>query len=511
MNYTSKDIQEKLKDRLWRLSNLYYITNKQGVKTLFKPNEAQKKLLNGMHYRSVILKARQLGFSTFIQIFALDTAIFRQDTKVGVVAHTLQDATEIFDSKICYPYDHMPEAIRDWMPTTKRTATRREFANGSSIRVGTSMRSGTLQILHVSELGKIAATAPKKAREIITGAGESVAADGLMFAESTAEGMEGAFFDLVQKGKKTQEKGSGLTPLDWKLFFFPWYDNPEYELSDADAELVAISPQENEYFDKVEAAQGVLLSLNKRAWYVKKAETLDEDMRREYPSTEEEAFQGSVHGAYYQKEMARMRKEGRLTKVPHNPAYGVMTFWDLGYNDYMAVWAMQRVGKEWHAINYYECNGEVFTHYLAKLQEWVDEYGYTYEKHYTPHDDSVHELTNENNESRAEYLERKGMRPIESVGRPLNAKAVQAEIQLVREFLNTLWVDEDLCKDGIRALDNFKKKWDDTNAVFSDVPARTEAKHGADALRTGVVGYKDKPKPKPRPRRRSGVRGQMRL
>lgn len=508
---TGSVLQEKLKDRNWRLSNLYYITDKRGSKVLFKPNAAQFVLLQDMHYRNVILKARQLGFSTFIQIFTLDACLFRSDTKAGLVAHALNDATEIFDSKICYPYDNLPEALKEWRPAIKRTATRIEFSNGSSIRVGTSMRSGTVQILHVSEFGKIAATRPDKAQEILTGALEAVPMDGLAFFESTAEGMGGHFYDMVQTALKKQQAGSALTPLDLKLFFFPWFQNPEYTLAPEYIDGVVITPEQGRYFAALESEVGITLSAGQKAWYVKKEETNEDDMRREYPGTVEEAFKGSVQGAYYSQQMANMRKHGRITKVPYNPAYGVQTWWDLGYNDYMAVWAMQQVGKEWHGINYYECNGEVFAHYLQKLTEWSDEYGYVYEHHITPHDDAVHELTNENNESRAEYLQRKGMHPIITADRPKNNKEVQAQIQLVREFLPSVWLDEEKCADGINALDNFKKKWDDRNGVFSNEPARTEAKHGADAFRTGVVGFKVKPVTKARSKRGRGRAGEFRL
>lgn len=66
--------------------------------------------------------------------------------------------------------------------------------NNSSIRVATSMRSGTIHRLHVSEFGKICAKYPDKAKEVVTGSIPAVPTNGVLVIESTAEGREGEFF-----------------------------------------------------------------------------------------------------------------------------------------------------------------------------------------------------------------------------------------------------------------------------------------------------------------------------
>ena len=62
------------------------------------------------------------------------------------------------------------------------------FSNGSKITAGTSLRGGTFQFLHVSELGYVAAHAPLRAREIVTGGMNAVSKDGVIVRESTHEG-----------------------------------------------------------------------------------------------------------------------------------------------------------------------------------------------------------------------------------------------------------------------------------------------------------------------------------
>ncbi|MDA9090794.1 terminase, partial [Porticoccaceae bacterium] len=87
----------RLDDQWWRLNNLYYITDKQGRKVKFKPNWAQKQLFNKMWYLNIILKARQLGMTTFIQLFMLDVCLFNDNQTAGVIAHNREDAEDFFD------------------------------------------------------------------------------------------------------------------------------------------------------------------------------------------------------------------------------------------------------------------------------------------------------------------------------------------------------------------------------------------------------------------------------
>lgn len=158
-----QEVKEKLSDPWWRLTNLYYIKDKHGKKIKFNPNWAQKFLYNNMWFMCVILKARQLGMTTFIQIFMLDRCLFNSNVAAGVIAHNREDAEDFFDKKIKFAYDQLPEAIRNERKATSDSAKMLAFSNGSSIRVGTSLRSGTYQYLHISEFCKICALRPDRA------------------------------------------------------------------------------------------------------------------------------------------------------------------------------------------------------------------------------------------------------------------------------------------------------------------------------------------------------------
>lgn len=65
-------------------------------------------------------------------------------------------------------------------------------------------------------------------------------------------------------------------------------------------------------------------------WYQVKQEEQRDDMKREYPSTPKEAFELSVEGAYYEKELSLARRQNRIGKVPYDPNIPVHTAWDLG-------------------------------------------------------------------------------------------------------------------------------------------------------------------------------------
>jgi hypothetical protein len=133
-------------------------------------NSAQRTLYDGMHSQNVILKARQRGFTTVIQLFMLDACLFNSDIRAGTIAHTLPDAQVIFRDKVKFPYDNLPDVLKIARPTQNDNTCELLFTNNSGIRVGVSLRSGTLQYLHVSEYGKICAKFPDKAREVRSGA-----------------------------------------------------------------------------------------------------------------------------------------------------------------------------------------------------------------------------------------------------------------------------------------------------------------------------------------------------
>jgi hypothetical protein len=479
---------ENLKDRRWRLDHLYCCQTKSGQLTSFKLNWAQRELLDGLHECNLILKARQLGFTTFIQLFMLDACLFNSNIRAGTIAHRLDDARVIFRDKIKLPYDNLPEALRRAIPIVKDSSDELSFANNSSIRVSTSMRSGTLHYLHVSEYGSACANFPEKAREIRTGALNTLQAGQVCFIESTACGQEGHFFDMCQEAQAKRSRREPLTPLDFKFNFFPWWKAPEYELKVTDH--IAIPDIYCRYFDQLKELYGIELTYGQRLWYFKKGETQLEDMKREFPSTPEEAFEASVEGSYYAAQLAKADLEQRIGHFPAEPGYQVHTSFDLGYGDDTSIWMFQKFPSCVRLVGYYSNSGEAMTHYLDQLEEMARRNGWHYGYHCVPHDASVHEWSFGNTRIGSMLLETSRRRLGKDV-RLVAQHRVDDGIQAVRKLLPLFQFDAGPCAEGIKALRNYRKEWDDLRGVWKDRPRHDAASHGADAFRALAMSWTD--------------------
>lgn len=489
------ELAKNLADPMWRLSNLYKILIKgelkEGEETpdedltiQFKPNRAQRRFISRLHHRNIILKARQLGFTTLICIVWLDHALFNPNSRCGIIAQDRETAESIFTDKVKFAYDNLPDAIRANMPLKKCTTSELRFGhNNSMIRVATSVRGGTYQRLHISEFGKICAKFPDKAKEVVTGSIPTVPQSGVLVIESTAEGREGEFFEMTERAIALKQGNKLLTPKDYRFHFFPWFEAPEYTM---DPSTVIVTDKDHEYFDALEASENVIIGVGQRAWYVATRNTdfpnKPERMWQEYPSTPSEAFQKSTEGTYYVNELALARKQGRLTVVPWEKSIPVNTFWDIGLNDEMAIWFHQRIGTQNRFIRYYENSGETFSHYV----EYMQKLGYIWGKHYLPHDGDTKRLGTVQNWTPKQMLEDLKLRNIEIVER---IDRVQTGIQMVRDKFGSCWFDERECSIGIKHLENYRKDWDTRLSVWKDEPRHDKASNGADALRGFAQGY----------------------
>ena len=460
----------------WRLSNLYSIIDINGSRIPFRPNWAQLKFLEDLHDLNIILKARQLGCTTLCCLIYLDACVFKPNTRAGVTAHKIDDAKTIFRDKVKYPYDQLDEGIRNACPATQDSVDSLSFSNNSSIRVSTSMRSGTLQYFHVSEFGKICAQYPEKAREIVTGSLNAVHAGQFVVIESTAEGQDGAFYRMCQDARALDEAKKPLTVMDYKFHFFPWWREPSYALP-GDASTVVIGEEYRRYFDKLEA-DGIKLTPGQQAWYVRKERTMEGDMRREMPSTPDEAFEQALEGAYFSAQLAVANKHGRIGGFPLDPRYLVNTFWDLGRNDLNTIWLHQYIKGYHRFIGYYENSGEFIGHYIKWLREWADERDVTFGDHHLPHDGDTESIWLEGGTK--SVMDKLKFKP-KFVSRP----AVKMNsIDAARAIFPRCQFDEAGCAEGLKRLRAYRKEWDEERSVWRDRPRHDEASHGADGFQT---------------------------
>jgi hypothetical protein len=466
-----KIAEQRLSDPIWRLNNLYWIVDKRGMRVKFQLNWAQKQLYDGSWYCNIVLKARQLGISTFICLLFLDRCLFNSNMAAGIICHTLEDSQAMF-KRIKFAYDSLPSEIKALRPAAIDSARELVFSNGSSLRVGTSMRGQTLQYLHISEFGKICAKYPDKAEEIITGSLNTIAPGQYIFIESTAEGREGHFYEMCKKAQAQAVQGTELSKLDFKFHFFPWWGDNNYRIGSQ----VAMSQEALDYFTSLDS-RGIALDAEQKYWYAARHATQGDDMFREYPSTPEEAWESAIDGSYYAKQMSLARIEKRIGRIHYDETIPVHTAWDLGYNDSTAIWFFQLIGKEIHLIDYVEGSGESLSHWLGVVKSKP----YVYEKHLAPHDIMAHEYSS--GMTRQASARKMGINLL-----PVQRVALIPGIDAARNILNRCWFDERNCAQGVKCLENYKKEWNDRAGCWSSQPLHNWASHGADAFRTLATG-----------------------
>lgn len=184
-----------------------------------------------------------------------------------------------------------------------------------------------------------------------------------------------------------------------------------------------------------------------------------------------------VKGAYYLNEMQKLRAEGRIRRVPYTPGVPVNTFWDLGFNDTTAIWFHQYVAGEHRFIHAYESSGESLDHYAQYLLNRGYNYGGI---HYLPHDAQNKSL--QTGKSALEILQ--ALLPGHSFEVVPRVEAVLTGIQQTRMKMgHNVYIDDAECADGIAALDNYRKKYNEKLDVYTEQPLHDRFSNYADAFR----------------------------
>ncbi|MHA3059920.1 PBSX family phage terminase large subunit [Acinetobacter sp. ANC 4636] len=185
-------------------------------------------------------------------------------------------------------------------------------------------------------------------------------------------------------------------------------------------------------------------------------------------------------GAIYKSEFEQIKRENRICKVLHDPNLQVYTSWDLGILDSTAIWFFQVYGKEIRVIDHYEANNEPLAHYARILDEKKQKYGYNYEKHFAPHDIAARDLSS--GVSREQTMASLGYRMTKGA-----RLGVEDRIEATRQMLKNTWFDAENCKHGIRALQNYRREFNDKLDQFKPTPVHDWASHSADAFGEGAL------------------------
>ena len=182
----------------------------------------------------------------------------------------------------------------------------------------------------------------------------------------------------------------------------------------------------------------------------------------------------AIRGSYYGSDMSRAKVEGRITRVPHESKLQTIACFDLGIDDYTAVWIVQFFQQEIRLIGFEEYKD---TGLLDVINELERNYRYLhFSQLWMPHDIGVRELTT--GHTRLETLEELGYRV--DVAPKLR---IDDGISAVRSILSKCWFDQVACMRGIDCLENYRKAMDTRTGTFLNKPSHDEFSHGADSFR----------------------------
>lgn len=184
-------------------------------------------------------------------------------------------------------------------------------------------------------------------------------------------------------------------------------------------------------------------------------------------------FDAAVPGSYYGPQIKAAQDAGRVCRVPYDPALKVDTAWDLGIDDYTAIWFFQQVGREVRAIDYFETSGEGLQ---SIVRQAIASKPYVYGTHYLPHDVMVREL-GAGGRSRFETLSGLGLTNI-NVG---VAAEPEDRVNASRQVIPITWFDAEKCATGLDHLRNYRKRWNKSTSSYTG-PLHDSASHGSDAF-----------------------------
>ena len=220
-------------------------------------------------------------------------------------------------------------------------------------------------------------------------------------------------------------------------------------------------------------------------------------------------YQVVSEGAYYARLIAECERTGRVGDYPYRPALPLRTAWDIGVDDYTAVWFVQDDGYTVTVVDYYEATGEGADQIVAAaMPELVPNAQerersllalgrakpFKYAEHFLPHDVRNREW-GAGARSRRDTLHELGVKPIR-IG---VAQSPEDRINAVRRILPiTKFNRTKRVELGLSRLRNYRRKMNDVLGVYQG-PVHDINSHGADAFGEYAVNcgiYPEKPKPK---------------
>ena len=195
-----------------------------------------------------------------------------------------------------------------------------------------------------------------------------------------------------------------------------------------------------------------------------------------------------LSGAYYAKDLATCKAEGRIGKVGADPLLPIKLFWDIGGTglkaDAVAIWAVQFVGTEIRVLDYYEAQSQPLATHLAWVREKGYDKGIKKATMVLPHDgragDKVFDVSYESALRDADFY----VQVIDNQG----AGAAKMRIEAAHRLFPNIWFNEETCRNGLSALGWYHEKRDEARAMGLG-PDHDWSSHGADAFGLMCVAH----------------------
>ena len=314
------------------IENCLKIKTKSGTVVPFRLNDAQRKLYAvakrqqdaGKPVRLIILKARQLGFSTLTEGLIFHACATRKNVNALIVAHREDATANLFRMSKLF-YDELPAPVKPMLRASNaqelvfenpsKLRSEREARPGlrSRIRCATAGgrgigRSDTLQCVHLSEYAFWPDGADGKA-STLAGILQAVPSlpGTMVVIESTANGFE----DFKERWDAAVAGENDFEPV-----FFAWFENPDYSMPVVPG--TEWTPEERELRDAYRLTDG---QLQWRRWCIANNCGGSLDMfRQEYPASPGEAFLHSGTGVFDNEQIVL-----RLERLPGPAGRGEFT------------------------------------------------------------------------------------------------------------------------------------------------------------------------------------------
>ena len=212
----------------------------------------------------------------------------------------------------------------------------------------------------------------------------------------------------------------------------------------------------------------------------------DDIGRAQFAQEYECSFNAAILGAFYAREMAAIRKEGRITEIEPIEGRPVHTAWDIGVKDDTSIWWFQVVGAQVFILDCYSASGAGVDHYAEICEQRAQAFGWKRGIDFVPHDAKVKEWGT--GRTRVETMKGLGLSPWVV---PMASK--MDGIQAARTTLARSVFHPRCEEQGIAALEQYRREWHDEKKTFKPIEVHDWSSHLSDAFRYLAMAWKSIP------------------